>query len=244
MVEYRADQYGESFADVYDDWYAHVSDVDATVRTVTAMARGPRVLELGVGTGRIALALARVGCEVVGIDASASMLQRLSRNDPVGIITAVEADMADFSLGRSFDAALIAFNTLFNLVSLDAQRSCLACVGSHLVPGGLLFVEAVVPGAAPSRRGLEAGHLEDGGLVLTATITDAVTRITRGNHVHIGADGSVRLRPWAILPTSPNEMDDMAEAAGLELVHRYGDWAGHPFDEDSTTPVSVYRRSH
>ena len=73
MVEYRADQYGESFADVYDDWYAHVSDVDATVRTVTAMARGPRVLELGVGTGRIALALARVGCEVVGIDASASM---------------------------------------------------------------------------------------------------------------------------------------------------------------------------
>lgn len=242
MVEYSPDLYGESFADVYDDWYGQVSDVAATVSAIAAMSPGRQLLELGVGTGRIALELAAAGFEVTGIDASASMLDKLAERDPEGRIDAVEADMSSFDLGNDFDVALVAFNTLFNLTTVEAQQACFESVSNHLRDGSLFFVEAIVP-SMESGRSLGAKHLADGGVVLTATITESRSGLTRGNHVHLDSNGATRLRPWAILPTRPHDLDLMAERAGLELIQRYGDWGRHPFDDESTTHVSIYQRT-
>ena len=109
MQGYDSSSYGDAFADVYDDWYRDISDIDATVACVTALARSGRVLELGVGTGRLALPLASGGCTVTGVDSSARMLEHLARNDPDRTITCVHGDMVDDLPEGPFDVALVAY---------------------------------------------------------------------------------------------------------------------------------------
>ncbi|MEY2570667.1 MAG: hypothetical protein QOE63_1017, partial [Acidimicrobiaceae bacterium] len=91
---YTAASYGEGFADVYDDWYADVSDVDATVERIVAIAGGGRVLELGIGSGRLALPLAAQGIDVWGIDASPAMVDRLRAKPGGGALPVAIGDMA------------------------------------------------------------------------------------------------------------------------------------------------------
>ncbi len=146
MRGYDDRSYGDGFADVYDDWYADVTDVDATVGRMLALA-GPdgRVLELGVGTGRLALPMAAAGLQVVGVDTSAAMLERLAERDPAGLIDVVCGDMVDDLPDGPFDAALVAYNTIFNLLDEQRQLACFAAVAERLAPGGSFVVEAFVP---------------------------------------------------------------------------------------------------
>ena len=147
--------YGDRIADVYDDWYAGATDVEGTVATVKRLAasvangRQGSVLELGIGTGRIAIALLDAGLDVAGIDASAAMVERL--REKVGDrIPVTVANFVDVPVERSFDVALLSFNALLNLTTVDEQRRCLARCGevaTHVV------VETFVPGdAAPPVR--------------------------------------------------------------------------------------------
>ena len=138
---YGADTYGESFADVYDDWYADVSDVDATVAMIARLAGDGPVLELGVGTGRLAIPLAAAGVRVIGIDASPSMLRLLDEKPGADAVTAVLADMAHLAEGPGaeeiaaagpYTVAFAAFNTFFNLVTPDDQRRCLELSLIHI----------------------------------------------------------------------------------------------------------------
>ena len=132
MDGYDAGTYGQGFADVYDDWYGDVSDVDATVEGVLALLEGQGagpVLELGVGTGRLALPLAGRGVEVVGVDASEEMLARLRAKPGADGVRAVHGDMAhlgDLALDGPFAVVFAAFNTFFNLTDA-ARRRLHAC---------------------------------------------------------------------------------------------------------------------
>jgi SAM-dependent methyltransferase len=160
---YRPSTYGDRFADVYDDWYHDVSDVDATVERVAALAgpRGGRVLELGAGSGRLAVPLAGAGLDVWAVDASAAMLERLRAKPGGEAVHTVVDDMAELAApelaapgpdgGAGFAVALCAFNTLFNLTDTPAQARCLGRVAELLAPGGRLLVEAFVP--PPSGEG-------------------------------------------------------------------------------------------
>ncbi len=146
MHEYGPGTYGASFADVYDDWYGNVSDVSATVAGVSALADGGAVLELGVGTGRIAIPLAAAGVDVVGVDASAEMLGRLGAKPGSRTVGVILADIAALPVadGR-FAVAFAAFNTFFNLTDDDAQRRCVHRLAEVLRPGGRFVVEGFVP---------------------------------------------------------------------------------------------------
>lgn len=245
MEGYDSGRYGRSFADVYDDWYRDVSDVDATVHKVAVLAArrgGGRVLELGIGTGRLALPLAARGLQVTGVDASAEMLDRLRAKDGAEQLTLVEADMADLPVTGPFAAAFVAFNTFFNLTSRDAQERCLRRVHDVLAPGGWFVLEAFVPhddGADAS--GVSARTVEVDRVVLTAARRDAVAQTISGQHIEITEQG-VRLRPWMVRYASPRELDAMAAAAGLVLTERHADWHGTPFQDASDHHVSVYRR--
>ncbi|MGE3619017.1 MAG: class I SAM-dependent methyltransferase [Acidimicrobiia bacterium] len=249
MQGYGPATYGDRFADVYDAWYSTVTDLDGCVARVAAVAAevgGGPVLELGVGTGRLALPLAERGLEVHGVDASAAMLDRCRAKPGADRLHLSLGDMAELALvdPPAFAVVLVAFNTLFNLPAEADQRRCLARCAALLAPGGALLVEAFVPDEDPeaaTRAAVEPHHIGVDDVVLTVSRSDFATQTVQGQHVHLREDG-IRLRPWSLRWATPTQLDDMAAAAGLEPWWRRGGWRDEPFDGDSALHVSAWRR--
>jgi SAM-dependent methyltransferase len=243
---FDASTYGERFADVYDEWYADVSDVEGTADLVARLAGGGPVLELGIGTGRLALPIAARGVEVHGIDASPAMVERLRAKPGGADLPVTLGDFADVgaSTPGGYAVVLVAFNTLFNLATADAQRRCVANVADRLRPGGSFVVEAFVPDPEPSGDGgrVVPSVIDSDRVVLQVTRRDADAQTVSGNTVTITERG-IRLRPWLIRYAAPAELDAMATAAGLDLVERWSDWRGSAFDDESSRHVTVYRKS-
>jgi SAM-dependent methyltransferase len=244
------ESYGETFADVYDDWYGDVSDVAATVASLRALAGDGPVLELGVGTGRIALPLAATGTVVDGIDASPAMLAILAAKDPTSSVRAVLGDMAAPSVEGPYRAVFATFNTFFNLWRADDQARCVGSAAAMLSPDGVFAVEVFVPDAAAGPvDGEEPEHVDErddgaGGLVIRRTRRDRTTQTVRGVLEHHRDDGAVVARDWIIRYLSPTQLDELCADAGLVLWRRWADWSGSPFLVDgSTHHVSVYRRA-
>lgn len=246
MDGYTNSTYGDAFADVYDDWYHDVSDVTATVDLLADLAgdvAGTPVLELGVGTGRIAVPLAARGTSVVGVDASEMMLTELARNDPHTTVTSVLGDMVDDLPPGPFGLVFVAFNTFFNLLTDTRQRNCFAAVAARLVPGGAFVVEAFVPEPQPGSSVVVRSMTADS-VVLSVTTHDGDAQTAQGHYVSITEAGGVRMRPWAIRYATVEQLDAMATAAGLALAARWEDPKRTPFDADSARHISVYRTIH
>jgi SAM-dependent methyltransferase len=238
--------YGEGFADVYDEWYADVTDVDATVSRMVELADGEgRVLELGVGTGRLAVPMAAAGLRVVGVDSSEAMLAKLRERDTAGTVEAVLGDIAVDLPAGPFDAVLVAYNTIFNLLGELDQPSLFRRVADRLAPGGVFVVEAFVPdtdatgeSSEVTMRTMTVDHV-----VLSVSVNRPDEQVAEGQFIQISETGGVRLRPWSIRWATPEQLDAMAAAAGLHLDARLGDMAGKPFTDDSAQHVSIYRRT-
>lgn len=243
VQDYGPAAYGEAFADVYDEWYEDISDVTATVAAVRALAGDGDVLELGVGTGRIALPLAATGVPTWGIDASAPMVHRLRVKAGGGRIRVVLADMAAPALAADgrFAVVFCAYNTFFNLDTPDAQAACLAWVARALAPGGRLAIEAFVPTDAHEAPGgsVTVRSVEPDRVVLSVAARDTGAQTITGQFVDISKAG-IRLRPYRIRYLLPDQLDAAAAAAGLDLVDRWSDWTGSSFTADSPDHVSVY----
>ncbi|MEM9513529.1 MAG: class I SAM-dependent methyltransferase [Actinomycetota bacterium] len=237
--------YGEAFADVYDEWYHDVSDVAATVSFLDALRTGrDELLELGVGTGRLAIPLAATGFAVTGVDASTSMLDRLRLADPDGTVSAVRGDMVDDLPPGPFHVALIAFNTLFNLLTAARQQQLFTSVADRLHPDGRFVVETFVPDTDHyAGERVDVRSMDPGRVVLSVSRHDNDTQRADGQFVELTDGAPVRLRPWSIRWATPTQLDDMASQAGLRLERRVADMHGAAFDDDSTTHVSVYRRA-
>ena len=234
--------YGEAFADVYDDWYAELGDLGATVAMLASYAGGGRVLELGVGTGRLAIALAPSVGEVVGVDASPRMLSALAAKPGGAAVRALQGDMVDDLPDGPFDLVVVAYNTLFNLRSEARQQSCMRAVAERLAPGGRFVVEAFVPADDDGRTsGVGLRSMSADRVVLSVSRSDSATQIAEGQYVEFTERGGVRLRPWSIRWATPTQLDEMAAAAGLVLERRWGSFAGDEFVVDSERHVSVYR---
>ncbi len=250
---YGAGTYGRAFADVYDEWYHRVTDVEATTALISSLATetgaDAPILELGVGTGRLALPLARTGHEVHGIDASPEMLARLRAHDPAGTVVPHLGDMGRTLPAGPFSVVFAAYNTFFNLVDEDSQRSCLMMIAERLTAAGVLVIEAFTPAREDRSgdrtggdRGVEERTAPDGGRILNATIRDPSRQTITGQHIHIAPTGEVVLRPWMVRYLHPEQLDEMASGCGLRPVARWGDWDRGPFGPTSPRHVSVYRR--
>jgi SAM-dependent methyltransferase len=244
MTGYGNSTYGDAFADVYDDWYAQISDAESTVATLTALVEaggGGSILELAVGTGRLAIPLARTGLEVHGIDTSQAMLDRL-RSKPGGdTVHSVLGDMSLALPGGPHAVVFVAYNSLFAL-DAPARSACFAAVARSLVAGGHFVVEAFVPdldrpaGSTIGVRSMSATHV-----VLSIDIHHPDDQRAEGQFVEITEAGGVRLRPWSVHYASPAALDADAARAGFVLADRWEDWDGAPFDQHSGRHVSVYR---
>jgi SAM-dependent methyltransferase len=248
-------RYGEAFADVYDDWYADAFDTEGAVAALTGLAGPGPVVELGVGTGRLALPLAAAGLTVVGLDASPAMFERLAAKPGAARVHTVLADMAEVATAvpmaatagdgmpiAGYRLAFSAYNTFLNLDTEDAQRRCLAGCADLLAPDGVVVIEAYVP-APPEgvpRTSLDVARVTADAVVLTATEHDPIAQVVTGQHMEL-RDGTVRLRPWRVRYLTPEQLDALAAEAGLVLADRSSDWRGTAFDDDSDTHVSVYR---
>jgi SAM-dependent methyltransferase len=241
--------YGDGFADVYDEWYADVTDVDATVaRMVELAGAGGRVLELGVGTGRLAVPMAHAGLSVTGIDSSEAMLAKLSERDPGRLVDAVQGDItSDVPVGP-FDVVLVAYNTIFNLLGEHDQPRLFQHVAERLASGGAFVVEAFVPASevvhgSASLSEVTVRSMTVDHVVLSVSVNNPDQQLAEGQFVQFSQDGGVRLRPWSIRWATPEQLDAMAIAAGLRLDARFGEMAGTAFTDDSARHVSIYRRA-
>lgn len=230
-------------ADVYDQWYPAGPLVDAAADRLAALAAatgGGPVLELGIGSGRLALALAQRAVAVEGVDASPAMVALLRAKPGGDAIAVTIGDMATDAPPGPFSVVFVAWNTFFALDSEDAQLACLRTVRSRLRPGGVFVVEAFVPADDPPSQALEVRSVEPDRVVLTATRTDALAQRTVGQFIELTEAGGVRLRPFVIRYASPTQLDALATAGGLRLTERWEDWAGRPFGPSSPSHVSVY----
>jgi SAM-dependent methyltransferase len=236
----RADAYGRSFAEVYDRWYDGVSDAVATADFVAARCTDRPVLELGVGSGRLALPLVARGCTVIGLDGSSMMLDNVPVAEGPGSLHLVRADMRALPFNGRIGVALIAFNTLFNLSSEAEQLELLQRLAELLGQDGHLIIEAL--DVTPLLAGpTDSIGIRDSGrdwLVASATQLDTEQQFVTGQHLEI-SDRGVTVRPWRLRWLTPNQLDHLCDAAGLGLAERYGSWNEDRFS-GGETHISVY----
>jgi SAM-dependent methyltransferase len=237
------DAYGESVADDYDRLYPEDTlGTGATVRTLAELAgEDGSVLELGIGTGRLALPLLERGLRVSGIEASTAMVDRLRRKSRGDEIEVVVGDFTSASAGGPFSVVSLAFNAIFGLPDRDAQIACFRNAAAHIEPGGCFVVEAFVlrpEQLTGSWSILPRSVGEDHAELQLARYEPASQRIER-TLVHLRPDG-VRLVPVMDSYAWPGELDLMARIAGLRLRSRAGGWSGEPFDASSSKHISIY----
>lgn len=247
MDGYDETTYGDAFADVYDDWYAEISDVATTTATLIDLAGDGPVLELGVGTGRLAVPLAIAGREhgitVTGVDASAAMLARLAERDGDRLVAPHLGNMVGPLPRGPFRLVVVAYNTLFNLVTPSLQASCFQEVADVVVAGGRFVVEAFVPdrSASPSSD-VSVRSLTTERVVLSVSRQDPEQQTADGQFVEFTEAGGVRLRPWSIRYSTLSELDAMADTAGFDVEERWASFDKSAFHVDAERHVTVYRR--
>jgi SAM-dependent methyltransferase len=237
-----AGAYGSWIADDYDALYAGLHETEATVECLAELAAGGAVLELGVGTGRVAIPLAATGLEVHGLDGSAEMLAALQTKPGGDAVVPWQGDFAELNLGRAFGLVALLVNTIYALPDQDAQVRCFQRVAEHLEPGGRFVVEAWIPEALPAGESLRPRKLADGLIGLVVADNDPVAQVLSTIQIALGTQLGVRVFPVVHRYAWPSELDLMARLAGLEREARWADWARTPLAPASRHHVTVYRR--
>jgi len=238
------DHFGEDVAAHYDDPSDEMfqpAAIGPVVDVLAELAGDGAALELGIGTGRVALPLAQRGVEVHGIDLSTAMVARM-RAKPGG--DEIPVAIGDFATARAegrFSLAYLVFNTINNLTTQDAQVACFENVAAHLEPGGQFVIEVGVP---------QLQRLPPGETVRPFALTPThlgfdefdVARQGLISHHYELIDGVWRSDSVPFRYVWPSELDLMARIAGMTLVERWAGWRREPFTSESTSHVSVWRR--
>ena len=235
--------FGERVAASYDDSSEVFGPgaVDAVADVLAGLAGGGRALELGIGTGRIALPLARRGVPVHGIDLSRAMVARLRAKPGGDAIGVTIGDFATTRVDSTFRLAYLVFNTIMNLTTQEAQVACFRNVAAHLDPGGCFVIEVRVPGLRmlPPGQNVVPWHVSPERSVFYSY--DVATQAMRGHYVEFtGGRGEYRSIPFRYV--WPAELDLMAQLAGMRLRDRWEGWTRQPFTSESRQHVSVWQK--
>ncbi|MGW1723537.1 class I SAM-dependent DNA methyltransferase [Streptomyces sp. NPDC002306] len=236
--------FGERVAATYDESSADMfepSVVDATVDFLAALAGGGRALELGIGTGRIALPLAGRGVPVHGIDLSRAMVARL-RDKPGG--AGIGVTIGDFATTRvegTFSVAYLLFNTIMNLTTQAAQVACFRNAAAHLEPGGCFAVEVMIPELRRLPAGQNVVPFHVSPTRWAFDVYDPATQATSSNYVEV-VDGRGTYRSIPFRYVWPSELDLMAQLAGLRPRERWAGWTRETFTGESRRHVSVWEK--
>jgi SAM-dependent methyltransferase len=236
------DHFGEEVAAWYDESSAEMFEpavVGPVVDFLADLAGEGAALELGIGTGRIALPLAQRGVRVHGIDLSTAMVQRLRAKPAAENVGVTIGDFARTTVDGTFSLAYLVFNTINNLTTQAEQVACFRNVASHLEPGGCFVIEVGVPAlrllppgqrfvpfdVSPEHLGFDEYDVVDQGLI---------------SHHYRPHDGRQASTPFRYV--WPSELDLMAVIAGMTLRGRWSGWKREPFTSESTKHVSVWEK--
>ena len=244
MESYGPHTYGDRIADVYDEWYGGAFDIEGTVDFLAERAGEGPALELGIGTGRVALPLSRRGVEVRGIDASRAMVEVMRTKSGGDDIDVTIGDFAAVDVRGSYSLVYVVFNTLFALTSQRDQVACFRNVGERLAGEGVFVIECFAPDLTRFDRGqrVSVDRMSGDEVQLETSLHDSVNQRTSSRHTVFSAEG-VKVYPVEIRYAYPPELDLMAELAGLRLRERHGGWRGEPFGPSSPSHVSVYEHA-
>jgi SAM-dependent methyltransferase len=237
--------FGEQVAARYDDSSAEMFEpavVDPVVDFLAELAGDGAALELGIGTGRIALPLSERGVRVHGVDLSEAMVARLREKPGASRIDVTIGDFATTRVGGTFSVAYLVFNTINNLTTQDAQAACFENVAAHLEPGGCFVIEVGVPGLRKLPPG-ERFHVFDFGETHIGIDEYDVERQGLVSHHLSLVDGQWRLGSTPFRYVWPEELDLMARTAGMRLRERWSGWKREPFTSESTKHVSVWQKT-
>lgn len=242
---YDATTYGDSFAEVYDQWYEGLDDADFLESIVSSLSEDPvRVLELGVGTGRLVaqwLSLRPTsGDTIVGIDSSAAMLQIANEKNFPTSVSFMCGDFSEQLPSGPFDVVFIGYNTLFNVPDAQALQNCIKNVSSVLNSSGSLYIDAVIPSSTDDSTHEFMQTMATGEEVLATSHHDPLSQRITGTFTHLGPENLSRVRSWAVRYFTPPQLDAIAEQSGLALFSRYADGRQTPFTSDSHRHVSRY----
>ncbi|MER6130630.1 class I SAM-dependent methyltransferase [Streptomyces sp. NPDC001815] len=244
MVDDEDGYFGEPVAATYDASSAEMfapGAVDPAVGLLAELAGDGRALELGIGTGRIALPLSRRGVAVHGIDMSRAMVARL-RAKPGGDAVGVSiGDFATTKVDGAFSVAYLVFNTINNLTTQDAQVACFRNAAEHLEPGGTFVVEVGVPELRRLPHGQTVVPFHRSPTRWSFDVYDVVTQAMSSNYVEV-VDGRGSYRSIPFRYVWPAELDLMARLAGLRLRDRWDNWTREPFTSESGQHVSVWEK--
>ena len=239
MHDYDDTTYGERIADSYDAFYSEFEA--SSIDLLGELAGAGPALELGIGTGRIALPLQERGVEVQGIDASVAMIAQL-RSKPGGEkIEVIMGSFADFKIEGRFKLIYVVFNTFYGLLTQEEQLSCFKSVGEHLAPGGVFLMDVFVPDLCrfTDNQTVRASSLSEEEVQLDVSRHDPVTQTVTSQHVFL-TEGGTRLYPVKLRYAWPTELDLMARLAGLRLQQRWGSWSREEFTQESGRHISIY----
>ena len=238
------DHFGESVAARFDERYAHQADpavVGPIVDLVVELADGGAALELGIGTGRVALPLAARGVPVHGIELSEAMLARMRAKPGADRIGVTVGDFATATVEGTFTVAYVVANTIMNLTTQDEQVACFENVSAHLEPGGCFVIEVLVPrlrrlppgerfqpfAVSPTHLGFDEYDVARQGLI---------------SHHYWIEEGGIEVLSPPFRYVWPSELDLMARLAGMSLRERWAGWAQEPFTSESEKHVSIWEK--
>lgn len=216
--------------------------LDPAVDFLAGLAGDGAALELGIGTGRVALPLSRRGVRVHGIDNSAPMLDLLRGKPGAEHVGVTLGDFATVCVEGGFRLVYLVFNTITNLTSQDEQVACFRNAAAHLEPGGAFVIEVGVPQLrrVPPGERLRPFDVRSTHLGFDE-YTDFVRQILHSHHYWIDG-GELRTFSAPFRYVWPAELDLMARLAGLRLRERWAGWMREPFTEESSSHVSVWEK--
>ncbi|MDQ1510278.1 MAG: hypothetical protein QOG50_2122 [Actinomycetota bacterium] len=232
----RAEQYDADSSDRFDP-----AVLEPAVSFLADVAGTGAALELGIGTGRIALPLSRGGVHVHGIDLSRAMVAQLRAKPGAENITVTIGDFATTRVDGTFTLAYLVFNTIMNLITQHEQVQCFQNVAAHLQPGGCFVIEVGVPDLQRLPRGETVRPFHVSPTRLGFDEYDVAAQGLISHHYWL-VDGHVETFSMPFRYVWPSELDLMARLAGMSLRERWNDWSRAPFTSNSTNHVSVWEK--
>lgn len=240
-------RYAARQAELWDRWaeyHPHLypdRDPALAVRFLHELAGDGAALELGAGTGRVAVPLARQGVAVAALEVSEALIQRLQDNDIDSSIKIIHGDMAEYCDGQ-YSLIYAVHSTFFHLTHQELQVKCMSNVAKMLTPDGVFVLSCFVPNAAllTQPNNLALTGFSDDAVDIRATVVDASTQTIQYRELHITTEG-IRILPAEQRFCWPSELDLMAQIGGMKLSHRFGDFARRPYRHDCVSQVSTYR---
>ncbi len=231
-----AAKYDESSAEMFDP-----ASIDPVVDLLVELAGSGRALELGIGTGRIALPLAQRGVSVHGIELSRAMVAKLRAKpggDDVGVTI---GDFATATVDGSFSLAYLVYNTIMNLTTQQAQVACFRNVAAHLEPGGCFVIEVMIPELQRLPPGETHRVFAEGEDSWGIDEYDVATQALTSHHLEI-VDGELERFSVPFRYVWPSELDLMAQLAGMSLRERWSGWDREPFTSECRKHVSIWEK--